>query len=404
MQTKKRSKTHHDSMGVMGKLAMGPRNVLEYLDKISDISEKNKKSCIYIHVPFCSKICTFCSLRRNLREPTIDYHKLLIKEIENYSKIDYINNRVFDAVYFGGGTPTTLKKESLKQILKALKKNLNFTDDAEFSIETTITELTDDMIEMFKTEGINRFSVGVQTFSDRGRKILGRKGGGDIAYKKLEKLVEEGFENINIDIIYNYNNQSKEELLEDLYRIYDLDLAGFSLYSLINMGKLKSTEKQDLDIDKILFDTIAYNSEKQGYNFLELTKMTKRDKYKYIINRHNGEDTLPLGAGAGGNFNNLLIMNPIDLDEYKESIYNFAEKKGMLFNPKYNEYIKIKGDIQRGILPTDYSLVKNKEKILSFIDDTIDKGLAVKKDDNIFLTKAGIFWGNNISKNFLNLL
>ncbi len=404
MDVKKRLKSHHDSMDFKVSMIRGPKKTVDFLDENNGISHNKKKSCIYIHVPFCTKICTFCSLTRNLSEPVDDYHKLVIEEIENYSKFDYIKNTVFDAVYFGGGTPTTLKKEYLKDILCALKDNFNFTDDAEFSTETTVTEFEQDKIIMLKNEGLNRLSIGVQTFSDRGRSILGRKGSGDIAYKKIQTLLDQGFRNINIDIIYNYDNQTEAELLQDLNKVYDLDLAGFSLYSLMNMGKFKSNIKRDSNVDKRLFDTIADNSEKEGYHFIELTKMVKRDQYKYIINRHTGQDTLPLGAGAGGNLNSFIIMNKINLDEYRQSISQFSKRKGMLLNAQYMERMRIKGDLQRGIIPQNYSLVKNNKKISRFIATILDKGLASKKDEKIRFTKEGIFWGNNISKEFLDLL
>lgn len=101
MPDKKRLKSHHDSMDVLDKLALGPKKLSRYLE---DNNVKPKKSsCIYVHVPFCNKICTFCSLRRTLSSPSEDYHTHIIREIEEYSKLEYIQNTVFDAIYFGGG-------------------------------------------------------------------------------------------------------------------------------------------------------------------------------------------------------------------------------------------------------------------------------------------------------------
>lgn len=404
MQLMERAKSHHDSMGVMEKLAMGPRGLVSYLDDNGEKGLIRKKSCIYIHVPFCKKICTFCSLRRDLATPRDDYHEMVIKEIENYGSLDYIKNSTFDAVYFGGGTPTTLEPDALRDILIALKKNFNFTEDAEFTIETTLNELTEDKMDMFKEYGVNRFSVGVQTFSNRGRKIFGRIGDGDFAYEKLKTLKEKGFDNVNIDIIYNYADQCKEELLEDLRKVSELNLAGFSLYSLINMRKSDESKAQSIEMDKVLFNTIADYGQENGYKFLELTKMVKRDEYRYIMNRHLGEDTLAIGAGAGGNFQSAMVMNPISLDDYKMSIENFDKRKAMLFNPKYNELTRIKGALQRGIIPKNYNFLEGNKNIDDFILKTLNDGLAMIKDNKIVLTREGLFWGNNISREFLSLL
>ncbi len=107
------------------------------------------------------------------------------------------------------------------------------TENCEITIETTISELSDDKIEMFYNEGVNRFSIGVQTFSDNGRATLGRLGNQEIVIEKLNQLKEIGFSNVNIDIIYNYPEETLDEAIEDIKTVIDLDLAGFSFYSLI---------------------------------------------------------------------------------------------------------------------------------------------------------------------------
>lgn len=271
--------------------------------------------------------------------PPSDYADLIVKQIKNYSKFKYIKDSKYDAIYFGGGTPTALGSEDLRKILRALKNYLPLTENCEITIETTISELSDDKIEMFYNEGVNRFSIGVQTFSDNGRATLGRLGNQEIVIEKLNQLKEIGFSNVNIDIIYNYPEETLDEAIEDIKTVIDLDLAGFSFYSLIINEKatLAKTIEDSKDFYEkkfwkrkdVFFNIISNKALDNGFEFLELTKMVKpnRDKYKYIVRRHDGEDTLPIGAGAGGYIGNTLIMNSLKMDDFREEVENIEKKE-----------------------------------------------------------------------------
>lgn len=397
-----RIKTHHSAMSEGNKHLIGPKKVIESLNTYN--TNADGKAVIYIHVPFCSKICSFCNMRRSLQKPIETYADLIVKEIEQYATLPYVKSTVFDAVYFGGGTPTTLPTNDLRKILKALKKHLSFTLDAEFTIETTVTELSEEKMQALIEEGVTRFSVGIQTFNDNGRAQMGRVGNGLTAYEKLKRLKE--YENITVsmDLIYNYKDQTLNDLYEDLNRIIDLDLNGFSMYSLINMRETKIDQAQSQENDEKMFHAISEYMEKAGYHFLELTKMVKNDKYKYIMNRHQGADTLPLGAGAGGSMNGLAMMNPINLSEYEESILAFDSKSGMQFKESYKEVVKFKGDIQTIHLPKNETLYKDKDEYQKVLNLLLENEMVVKKDDGYQLTTKGIFWGNSISRELSELI
>ena len=240
---KERIKTHHSAMSEGNKYIMGVRGIGEALMKENTGSENN--STIYIHIPFCNKICSFCNMRRSLQKPSENYADLIVEEIKEYSKYEYVKTTKFDAVYFGGGTPTTLSKEELVKILKALRSNFSFTRDAEFTIETTVTELSNDKIEALIENGVNRFSVGIQTFDNNGRKKMGRIGSGEAAFKKLETLKSYEGVTVSMDLIYNYPEQTMDNLIDDLEKIKKLKLDGFSMYSLINMKETSIDNAQN---------------------------------------------------------------------------------------------------------------------------------------------------------------
>lgn len=378
------------------KYLQGPRNVVTFLEE--EAASNHQLATIYIHVPFCSKICSFCNMRRSLQAPHDHYADWIVEEIKAYGEYQRCKEMIIDAVYFGGGTPTTLPKEGLRKILRALKENFNFTKDAEITIETTVTELTEDKIAVFEEEGVNRFSVGVQTFNDEGRKKMNRIGSGEVAYKKLEALKKAGFATVSMDLIYNYANQTLEDLAEDLAKMDAVGVDGFSMYSLINMNQTPMEEAQGLENDEKMFFHIAQTMEEAGYQFLELTKMVKQDSYKYIMNRHKGADTLPLGAGAGGSIAGLGMMNPIELEQYHQSIIHFNERKGMLMNAAYKEQVVFKGDIQTGYLPRNTNLYQDPIAYQEMLQKLIDGNYVLKQGNAYQLTHKGIFWGNTISR------
>lgn len=407
---KVRAKTHHHSGESFKYLFKGKKKLI---DQLNEEISASKLGAIYIHIPYCSNICSFCNMRRSLRIPHEEYADLVVKQIENYSKFSYIKNSSYDSIYFGGGTPTTLKKEELRKILRALKNNLNLTRDCEISIETSISDLDGEKMEMFYEEGVNRFSIGVQTFSDRGRKILGRKSSKEQVIRTIKKLKETGFNNISIDMIYNYPDQTLEEVKKNIKYFKELDVAGFSFYSLIinerstlakNVASSEIFYEDNFQREKDFFKTITESTLEDGFEFLELTKIVRprRDKYKYILRRHQGEDTLPLGAGAGGQLGNLAVMNPIDIEEYKNQIDNIDELECSEMNENYNILNKITGQIQQGKIDT--SFLEIDDNINNFIKEMICEGFVNDQGGNYTLTTKGVFWGNNITKEFSDLI
>lgn len=397
-----RIKTHHSAMSEGNKHLLGHGKVIDALSTPNNKDEQN--AVIYIHVPFCSKICSFCNMRRSLQQPIKQYADLIVNEIKQYASLSYVKTTVFDAVYFGGGTPTTLATDDLRKILRALKENLHFTADAEFTIETTVTELTDEKMDALINEGVNRFSVGIQTFNDAGRAQMGRVGTGLAAYNKLKRLKEYKNVVVSMDLIYNYKDQTIQDLYEDLDRIIELDLNGFSMYSLINMKETKIEQAQSQENDEKMFFAISEYMERAGYHFLELTKMVKKDRYRYIMNRHQGADTLPLGAGAGGSMNGLAMMNPINLAEYQSSIETFDSKMGMQFKDSYKEVVRFKGDIQTIHLPKNESLYQDRDEYEKVLNELLENEMVIKVGDDYQLTTKGVFWGNTISRELSTLI
>ena len=152
MNFTKRYKSHHDSTALLKKSFTSNGNVKEYLADLLTKQPKNPRT-IYIHVPYCRKICSFCNMnRRHVNQTIEDYHMIIIESIKKVSKYPYIQGKDFQSIYFGGGTPTTLSAVQLEAILKAIYDYLPVSPGAEVSIETSISELTDERLIVMSAE------------------------------------------------------------------------------------------------------------------------------------------------------------------------------------------------------------------------------------------------------------
>lgn len=408
---KERNRSHHLG-GDMKVFDIRPKRLGDVLNS----SVKTEDNVIYIHIPFCPKICTFCNMRRSLADPYKEYVELLKKNIELYGKTNLVKNATIDAIYFGGGTPTTLSKEELVEVLKSLKDNFNVKEDAEISSETTLTEMTEDKLEAMMEAGLNRISVGVQTFNNRGRKMFNRINSGEFAVERLKEYKKIGFPNINIDLIYDFPTQTIDELKEDMEIISSLDISGFSMYSLILMGNTilssqvgeKKDEREDLIRDFEYYSTVVNEGEKSGFEFLELTKMVKpgRDGYRYIVNRHNNKFTFPIGSGAGGSILNSGVMNPLKRDEYEDFLENFYDNKVMYVEDSYYDIKKAVSRSQFGEIDLSYLKDYQYPVIDKFVSQLLDENLIEETENsNIYkFTHLGKFWGNNINSEYQDLL
>ncbi len=404
MRFSERVKSHHGS-GDSEKFIRRPKGMREILTSGECPTSDN---IIYVHIPFCSKICSFCNMRRSKGIPSEDYADLVSDHIEKLTEYDYVKNAPIDSVYFGGGTPTTLAPKAIERILSAIRNRFRLKDTVEFSFETSLTDLTDEKLRMMRSLGVNRLSVGVQTFANEGRKLLNRLGNRDFAVEKLNRFRELGIENVNIDLIYNYPYEKIETFRSDLEQFWELDLAGFSYYSLMirkDSPMMKIAEAENLTPeekktrDRRFFQEAMDFKHEKGLEQMELTKIVRpgRDRYKYIRHRLAGNETFPLGAGAGGGFGGAAFMNPLDLSDYASMLEKFDEVRGMTFSPDYYRLKNITSQLQLAKMNLDAVEEAFREATETFMDEMTSHGFAMRKGNQYDFTDEGVFWGNSMS-------
>ncbi len=407
----RRLRSHHEALAPLRSLIVPS----ETMPPSSTSSDLVSDRAVYIHTPYCTHNCTFCNLNRRCEAPASEYADLIVKELETLARTDLVRNARYGAVYFGGGTPTVLPPQGLARILKALHTHLNLRPDVEITIETSVSDLSDEHIRVFQDGGVTRFSVGVQTFVDRGRQYLGRHGTGRMAAQRLTDLLDVGFRNVGMDLIYNWPGQTEEDLLADLEIICSLDLAGLSFYALILMeraalhGMIDSGQAPpmgDLQTERRFFERSFDELMDAGFEMLELTKLVRpgRDRYDYIRIRYATGETLPLGAGAGGRLGGVLRRNPSDLAQYAGYVESLPKllPPYLIVNATYRSIYRLLGAIEfGGFRWHDFDLwIRDSAMIdaAGALFDSLQRDDLVRSDDEgLTLTRDGVFYGNNIA-------
>lgn len=219
-------------------------------------------SAIYIHIPFCDHKCIYCDFYSIITSDNIDnYLKSLKTEIEFYAA-KYSRTHSFNTIYFGGGTPSLMESEYIAGIISFVKQHFVLTENAEITIETNPGTVSKQKLLEFKKAGINRISIGIQSFNEDELKFLTRIHSAETAKQTVIDAHSVGFDNISIDLIFNLPGQTREMWLSNLETAFTLPIKHISAYSLILEGgtilnKMVLDKKvilQDDDYDANLYE------------------------------------------------------------------------------------------------------------------------------------------------------
>ena len=242
-----------------------------------EIKEKDVDA-IYIHIPFCDKKCEYCDFCTFVRMEK-EYRKYvdhLIREIRMYPKFKY------DTIYFGGGTPSVLPVGMIKEIMD----ELNWTGNAEITLELNPTDMTLEKLKEIREIGINRMSIGIQSFKNHVLKFIGRQHSSDDAVNVYKMARKAGFKNITVDLMFGIPNQSIEDLQRDLNILRELKPENVSIYSLIwEEGTVFWSKLQkgilseiDQDVEAQMYEMIIEFFNENGYCHYEISNFARIDK------------------------------------------------------------------------------------------------------------------------------
>ncbi|HPK52842.1 MAG TPA: coproporphyrinogen III oxidase family protein [Smithellaceae bacterium] len=278
----------------------------------------DKKRLLYIHIPFCPELCPYCSFHRVRFEeqPARQYFAALRREIKLYQEKGY----TFRGIYVGGGTPTVLMDE-LASLLQDARQTFPIR---EISVETNPDHLTAENIAALQQAGINRLSVGIQTFNDDLLKKIGRYekyGRGEAIAAKL-KQVQGCFDTINADMIFNFPTQTQQMLQDDLNILRELQMEQITFYPLmvsaITQNLMdKTIGKVDFTREKRLYKLIIRRLEKD-YNSSSAWCFSRKKSKKALLDEYvvDYDEYAGLGSGAIGYLKGTCYANTFDIRHY----------------------------------------------------------------------------------------
>lgn len=275
---------------------------------------------VYIHIPFCKRICSYCDFCRVFyqEEYVNKYLDSLKREIrERYRGED------IDSIYIGGGTPSSLSLSQLKYLLEIIKI-FKLKDNYEYTIECNPEDINNDKLRLFYEYGINRISIGVESFNKDVCSILDRGHSERMVFEKI-KLAKRYFNNINIDLIYGVNNDINI-VKGDIHKFLELDITHVSCYSLIieehTKMYLNNYKYIDEDIDYEMYKYISDTLSNNGYIHYEISNYAK-EGYQSIHNKNywkNGE-YYGFGLSAVSYLKHERISNTKNLSKYLNNCY-----------------------------------------------------------------------------------
>lgn len=281
---------------------------------------------VYIHIPFCTNICSYCDFSKIFYNNKIvnEYLKVLEKEIDNNYKNELINT-----IYIGGGTPSSLNYEELETLFKIIKK-FKLSDNYEFTIECNPENTDENKVKLFSKYGVNRVSIGVQSFNDKYLKILERKHTKKDVYNLVKCLKNNDIYNINIDLIFGINDQDIKDIKEDLDNFIMLDIPHISYYSLIlePNTKLYIDEYEEINDDKCadMYEYICNYLKDKNYIHYEISNFSKKGyESKHNLTYWNNEEYYGFGLGAHGFINNVRYENTRSFTKYLKGNYRLNE-------------------------------------------------------------------------------
>ena len=266
----------------------------------------------YVHIPFCDSICAYCDFVRIQKNEQFfsSWKDTLIQEIKEY-KIENLHT-----LYFGGGTPSLLDVEDFISIRNCFPDSID-----EFTVECNPESLDKDKLDAYVSLGVNRISLGVQSFKDDLLKICNRKHTSDQAKTVIQMIQSSGIHNFSIDLIFGLPNQTMEDVKKDIDTFLNLDIPHLSIYSLqieenSIFGKT-GVEPIDSDLEADMFEYITKTLEAAGYIHYEISSFCKPGYYsKHNLAYWQDKDFYGFGCGASGRIDGIRYDNTTSLKEY----------------------------------------------------------------------------------------
>lgn len=357
---------------------------------------------VYIHIPFCEHICTYCDFAKRYynEELAFNYLEALEKEI----KLKYHNEKI-KTLYIGGGTPSSLSYVNLKKLMKIVQI-FNFDKNIEFTFEVNPENIDEEKLVLLKENGATRISIGVESTNEKFLKYLGRHHNFSLVREKILLMKKVGFDNINVDLIYALPNETISDLEKDLENLISLDIKHISTYSLeIHKNTFLGIQKEeniseDLDSDMYLF--ICNYLKKNNFSHYEVSNFCKNNSFSLhnLVYWHN-ERYYGFGIGAASYIDNIRYTNTRSMKDYLDG--NYLLDKEILSSSDTISYELILGfRLINGINKEKFKEKYQRNLVDMYnISNLISEGYLIDDGENIKVREDMIYVENFILENFV---
>lgn len=370
---------------------------------------------IYIHIPFCKTRCVYCDFYSTTQSEQKDrYINALCRELE--LRKEYLNGEKIETIYFGGGTPSQLAPTDFQKVFDTIYKVYGTDSCKEITLEANPDDLRPAYLQALSQLPFNRISIGIQTFNDNTLKLLNRRHSAQQAIQAVADCRKAGFKNISIDLMYGLPGETKQTWKEDLQKAISLDVEHISAYHLIyeegtrlyDMLQKHKVEEVDEDSSVDFFAMMIEELTKAGYVHYEISNFCRPGR----LSQHNssywtGKKYLGCGPSAHSYNGIERQWNISSLKDYMQSIGQGiipAEIEELDLYTRYNDFIITSLRTMWG-LPLQRLKEQFGEKLYSYCLKNaqiyIDCGKLIMKDNNLTLSKDGIFVSDGIMSDLL---
>ncbi len=357
---------------------------------------------VYIHIPFCKTICSYCDFCK------VYYSKKNIKKYLEQLEMEIRNNyrgELIETIYIGGGTPSCLDIEELVklfEIVDIFHKSINL----EFTIECNIETLTEKNIKLFCKNKINRISVGVQSLLNKNIEFLERHHDIDMVQEKISLLNKYEINNINLDLIYALPNQSLEDLRLDLDEYLKLGINHISTYSLMIEPNTKLSIKKikpiSEELDRNMYDFICDYLKNRGFKHYEISNFClPGSESKHNLTYWNNENYYGFGVGASGYIETSRYDNTRSITKYLSGDLNRYIEQLSYNEILENEFILGFRKVE-GISKKEFKNKYNREICdIIIVKNLLKSGKLEDNGEYIFIKEKYLYISNSILLDFI---
>lgn len=369
---------------------------------------------IYIHIPFCKQACSYCNFHFST---ALKRKSEIIGAIclEAKQRQEYLDGEQIETVYFGGGTPSLLTSEELKKTLNTLNELFDLSDATEVTLEANPDDLTDKKLKELKQGGINRLSIGVQSFHQKDLTFFNRSHNAKQAERCIRAAQDQGFDNLSIDLIFGSQTTSDEAWLENLEKLYALKIPHFSAYSLTLEEKtalnylVKSSNASQIDEEKNWrqYELLLASLNQHNYEQYELSNYGKVG----TVSKHNrsywfGGKYLGLGPSAhsfNGSSRQWNVSNNIKYLKALETNGNYFDIEVLSEIDRYHEFLITRLRTKWGISFKELKRCFSENIINHFMKQfvKIDRKLLVEDTEQLKLKASALFKSDEVVRTLM---